>query len=151
DQPPAVGAERQADDQAGVTAEGVDRLARVAVPDSHGTILTARGDPPAVRAERQGVDLPIVSPEGGLEVLSGLYVPDFDRVLLTSRRQPTTIRAEGHVQTWPGEARAKRVARFLLQVEAHRVQEHHAPVPARRSQVPAVAAKDQCADIPFGE
>src|SRR5262249_30975860 len=101
----------------------------------------------AVGAERQGVDLTLVSPED-LEFLAGLDVPDLDRVLLTSRRQPPPVRAEGHVHTRPGDPRAKSSARSLLLVEAHRVPELDLPVAARRSQVPAVAAKDQSADFP---
>src|SRR5262249_5485612 len=116
DQPPAVGAERHAADEACVTAEGVAQLSRVAVPDLHVAMLPGRCDPPAivVGAERQGVDLPPVSLEGGLEFLAGLHVPDLDRVLLTSRREPTTVRAKGHVHTRPRDPRAKGEASFLL-------------------------------------
>src|SRR5262249_10155726 len=141
DQAQAVGAERHAADQARVTAEGVTQLSSVAVPDFHGAILPSRDNPPAiVGAERPGVDLTLVSPEG-MQFLAGLYVLDLDRVLLTSRRQPTAVRTEGHVHTRPGDARAKRGARYLLLVEAGGVPELHDPVAARRSQVPAVAAK----------
>src|SRR5262249_54630630 len=151
DQPPAVRAERQADDETCVTAEGVDQLASVAVPDFHGAILPARGDPPAIvlGAERQVVDLPLVSWEG-FEFFAGIHVPDLDRVLSPSRRQPTTVRAEGHVHTRPGDPRANGgAAGFLLLVEARRVPEHHAPVEAHRSQGLTVAAKDQWADSPL--
>src|SRR5262245_695785 len=122
----------------------------MAVPDFHGAILPARGDPPAivVGAERKGVDLTPVSPEGGLEFLAGLYVPDLEGVLLPPRRQPPAVRAEGHVHTRPGDPRAKGAARFLLLVEARRVPELHDPVAARRSQVFAVAAKHHSADFP---
>src|SRR5262245_37770788 len=71
DQESAVGAERHADDEAGVTAEGADQLSGIAVPDFHRAVLPGGGDPPAivVGTERQGVDLPAVSlravpPEG---------------------------------------------------------------------------------------
>src|SRR5207247_162964 len=108
------------------------------------------GDPPAivVGAERQGVDLTSLSTES-LEFLAGLHVPDLDRVLLTTRREPPAVRAEGHVHTRPGDPRAEGEASFLLLVEARRVPELHDPVAARRSQVNAVAAKDQSADFPF--
>src|SRR5262249_48815704 len=112
--------------------------------------LTRRGEPAAVAAERQGVDIPPVSPEG-LEFLAGLCVPDLDRVLLTSRRQPPPVRAEGHVYARPGDPRADGWdTGLLLFAQARRVPELHGPVGARRCQVPAVAAKDQSPDFPFG-
>src|SRR5215471_18467956 len=40
DQQPAVGAERQAADEAGVAAEAADQLSGVTVPDFHGAVLT---------------------------------------------------------------------------------------------------------------
>src|SRR5262245_59724764 len=46
-QPPAVRAERQAADKAGVTPETADQLSGVTVPDFHGAVLAARGDPTA--------------------------------------------------------------------------------------------------------
>ena len=66
DQAPAVGAERHAADEAGVTAEGADQLPGAAVPDLHGAVLTRRGDPPAivVGAERHGVNVPACVPGG---------------------------------------------------------------------------------------
>src|SRR5262245_26796257 len=150
DQDPAVGAERQAADEAGMAAEVEEQLAGAAVPDFHGAVLPRRGYPPAlvVGAERQGVDLPVVPPEGE-KFSAGLHVPDLDRVLLAPRRQAAAVRAEGHVQARPGDAPAQGEARFLLLVEALRVPELHDPVAARRSQVNAVAAEDQCADCPF--
>src|SRR5262249_51954111 len=133
-----------------VTAEGADTLSGVAVPESDGGILPARGDPPAavIGAERQGVDFALVSPEGGLEFFAGLYVPDLDRVLLASRRQPPAVRAEGHVHTRPRDPCAEK-ARFLLLVQPLRVPELHDPVAARRSEVLAIAAKHQSEDFSF--
>src|SRR5262249_37840438 len=122
----------------------------VAVPDSHGAVLTRRGDPPAivVGAERQGVHLPVVSPKG-IQLLAGLHVPDLDRVPLASRSQPPAVRAEGDSHTIPRGPCLKRVTRFLLLVEALRVPEFHDPVAARRSEVLAITAKHQSEDFPF--
>src|SRR5262249_21407681 len=75
DQAPAVGAERHAADLAQVTAEGADQLSSVAVPDFHGAILPGRRDPSSIAAERQGVDLTLVSSKGGLDFFAGLCVP----------------------------------------------------------------------------
>src|SRR5262249_33106248 len=72
-----------------------------------------------------------------------------DRVLLAPRCQPPAVRAEGHVHTSPRDPCVKRVARFLLLVEALRVPEFHDPVEARRSEVLAIATKHQSADSPF--
>src|SRR5262249_47547601 len=84
----------------------------------------------------------------------GLQVPDLDRVPLTAHGQPPAIRAEGHVDTRPGDPRAKDEASFFLLVQAALVQplripEFYGPVAARRSQLLAVLAKHQSADIPF--
>src|SRR5262249_23554639 len=128
DQAPAVWAERQAADEAGVTPEAADQLSGVTVPDFHGAVLPRRGDPPGVApprrgapqavggTERHGVDLPVVSPEG-LEFLAGLHVPDLDRVFLTPRHQPLAVRAERHVQTRPGDPGAEGERGFLLLVQ----------------------------------
>src|SRR5262249_4384079 len=78
-QPPAIGGERQAADEPGMAAKLPDKFSRARVPDAHGTVLTGRGDPPAVRAEGHGanvgVDFPAAPPEGGQQV-TGLHVPD---------------------------------------------------------------------------
>src|SRR5262245_49283377 len=155
DQEPAVGAERQTADEAGVAAEVADQLARVAVPDLNDTVLTRRGDPPAilVGTERQGGAFSLASPEG-LEFLPRLRVSDLDRVPLTARRQPPAIRAEGDVYTRPGDPRGKGESRLLLLCQARLVQpfripEFYGPVGARRSKLLAVLAKDQSADVPF--
>src|SRR5206468_3929795 len=79
-QTPTVGAERQATDEAGVTVEGEDQFSGPAVPDLDLAILTARGDPPAVGAERHRVDLPAVPPECHRRLAALLRVPDLDRV-----------------------------------------------------------------------
>src|SRR5262245_11403458 len=73
DQAPAVGAERQAADEAGVTAEAADQLSGVAVPDFHGAVFARSGDPPAilVGAERQGIDRATVFSLEGLTFLAG--------------------------------------------------------------------------------
>src|SRR5262245_58803959 len=87
-QVPAVGAERQAADKAGVTAEVALQLSAVAVPDFHGTVFTCCGDPPAivVGTERHRVDLPaMLSPERQ-NIVACLDVPNDDGVLLTRRR-----------------------------------------------------------------
>src|SRR5262245_54132970 len=116
DQPSAVGAERQAADEAGVTAEVANYLSGATIPDLHCAVLTRRGDPPAlvVGAECQGVDLPIVAPEGREKLPAGLHVPDLERVLLAPRRQPPAVGAEGHIQTRSGNPRLKDDAGFLL-------------------------------------
>src|SRR5262249_7198784 len=117
----------------------------------HGAVLTRRGDPPAslIGAERQGVDLAVMSPEG-VKLARGvvLQVPDLDRILLAPGCQPPAVRAEGHVQTRSGDPRADQ-ARFLLLLQPLRVPEFHIPVSARRSQVLAALAKDQPGDFPF--
>src|SRR5262249_21056066 len=102
-QPPAVGAERQAADQAGVAAEAVDRFPGPAVPNLHGAVLAPGGDPPAlvVRAERHRVHVPAVTPPEGLKFLAVPHVPDLDRVLRPARHQPPAVRAEGDVQARP--------------------------------------------------
>src|SRR5262245_11071735 len=117
DQQPAIGAERQAADKAGVTAEAADQLSGVAVPDFHGAVLTRRGEPFSVGAERHGVDVSVVSLEG-LKRLAVLHVPDLDGVRRTPGRQPSAVQAEGHTQTRTGDARAKGVARSFLLVQA---------------------------------
>src|SRR6266852_6249642 len=101
----AVGTERQAADETGVASEAVDQFPAAAVPDLHGAVLPAGGDPPAlvVGAEGHRVDVPAVSREGA-QLLAGLHVPDLDRVPITPRRQPPTVRAKGHVQTRPGNS-----------------------------------------------
>src|SRR4029079_18711647 len=91
DQAPAVGAERHAGDDAGVTAEGADQFPTAAVPDLHGAVLTPRGDPPAVVAERHGVNVPPVSREG-LQHLAGSHVPDLDQLPLHARWPPVSLR-----------------------------------------------------------
>src|SRR5262249_46448459 len=74
DQEPSVGAERKAADEAQMTAEVVDDLASVAVPDFHGAVLTPRGDPPAIEAERHSVDVSFVSLQGSKR-LAVLHIP----------------------------------------------------------------------------
>src|SRR5437867_12059931 len=64
DQALAVEPERQAVDEAGMAAKRTDYLSGVAVPDLYGTVLTGRGDPPAIGAEGHGVDITGVPPEG---------------------------------------------------------------------------------------
>src|SRR5262249_7601998 len=136
-QEPPIGAERQAGHEAGVAAEAADQLSGVAVPDFHGAVLTRRGDPPAslIGAERQGVDLAVMSPEGLKKLARGvvLQVPDLDRILLAPGCQPQAVRAEGHVETRSsGDPRAEQ-ARFLVLLQALRVPEFHFAVAARRS------------------
>src|SRR5688500_16816991 len=118
DQEPAVGAERQAADEALVAAETADQCAGVAVPDFHGAVLTRRGDPPAtvVGAERHGVDVSVVSPEG-TKLPALLHVPDLNRILLAPRRQPPAIWAENHAQAWAGNPRPEGDTRPHLPVE----------------------------------
>src|SRR5260370_7894361 len=64
DQAPAVGAERDAADEAGVAAEGADQLSGMAVPDFHRAILPGGAAPPAIvaGAERPPLHLPPASP-----------------------------------------------------------------------------------------
>src|SRR5438876_855420 len=150
DQEPAVGAERQAGDDAHVTAEVADQRARVAVPDFHGAVFTPRGDPPAVLvgAESDGIDFSVMSLEG-LKLPACLDVPDFDRVLLTSRGQPLAIRAEGHVHTRSGDPRLEGAVSYLNLIEPLRVPDLHNSVTAGRGEPPSVGAEDQSLDIPL--
>src|SRR5262245_17366583 len=151
DQPPVVGAERHAGDEAGVPAEAVDQLAGPAVPDLYGAVLTPRGDPPAVVAERHGGNVPPV-PRKGLQHVAGLHVPDLDQVVLTARGQPLTVGAEGHVHTRPGHPRVvEGEARCWLPIQVLLVQAGHVPqldlsISARRRQVPADAAEHHSSD-----
>src|SRR5262245_39348268 len=142
EQPPAVGAERHAADQADVAAEGTDQAVLVvAIPDLDSAVLTRRGDPPAlaVRAEGHGTDVPGVSAEG-LQLLAGLHVPDLDGVPFASRHQAPAVGAERHGQTIAAVLRVEGAAGFLFLLQAGRVPQIHLAVAARRSQVPAVGA-----------
>src|SRR5262245_56384616 len=79
----AVRGKRQAAHEGGMAAETADERARMAVPDADGAALARGGDPPAVGAEGQRVDVPAGPFEGGELELQGLHIPDLDRVFLT--------------------------------------------------------------------
>src|SRR5262249_47340549 len=145
-QEPAVGAERQAGDEARVAAEAADQRPGVAVPDFHGTVFPRRGDPLAlgVGAERRRPDVSAMSPEGLL--LAGLDVPDLYRVLLTPRDQAPAVGAERQRHNPGVGVRAEGPARLLLLAQTGRVPEFHRSVAVRRSEVQAVAAKNKSSD-----
>src|SRR3954453_9355033 len=120
----------------------------MAVPDLHGAVLTCRGEPAAVGAKGDGVDVAVVPPEGG-QHLAGLHVPDLGRVLLAARFQPLPIRAECHVQTRPGRMREKSTEWFLrlsLFTKLCRVPPFDLPAAAHRSQVFSVGAEHHAPD-----
>src|SRR5262249_52177529 len=104
-------------------------------------------------AEPHGVGFPLVALERS-KFLAVPHIPDFDCVLLPSGRQPPAIRAKAQAQPRTSDPRAKREARSSLLFEALLVQplcvpEFYFPVAARRSQMLAVAAEDDSADLPF--
>src|SRR5262249_19079521 len=141
EQPPAVGAERHAADEAGVAAEGADQsVLVVGIPHPDGAVLTPRSEPPAVGAEGHGTDVPGVSAEGPAHSPPGLDVPNLDGVLFASRHQAPAVRAERHGQTIAAALRVED-AGFLFLFQAGRVPQVHLPVAARRSHVPAVGAE----------
>src|SRR5262245_29796496 len=125
-----------------MAAETADRRAAgVAVPDSHRAPLAPRGDPPAIGAESDRVDVPAGSFED-LPRLAGLNVPDLDGVFLTPGREALAVRTERDVQTRPVDARPEFGTRFfLLRVQPGRVPELDQSVPAHRGEVPAAGTE----------
>ena len=63
----AVGVERDADDRIGVRVEGLDHVARPAVPDLDGPVPARGGESFSVGAERQAVDFRLVPKDQRLD------------------------------------------------------------------------------------
>ncbi len=96
DEPPAVRAEGQGLDGPGVSPAHGERGAGVSVPQPHGAVVAAGGQPAAIRAEAHRFDgIALLSPGHG-DRAAGRRLPQAQRVVLGDGSQPAAVGAEGH-------------------------------------------------------
>src|SRR5207253_86721 len=124
--------------------QGVKARSAAHVPELHGLVPAARGDPPAVRAESHAPDFIVVGKGQGLRpraARQGACIPDADGPIYTGRGEALGVWAEGN--TMAREAVAAEVEDLLPSLRVPKLDRF---IYAGGGQAPAVATKGQAHD-----
>src|SRR4051794_31249118 len=90
---PAIRAESEAHDDAGVTSQSAQRFPGLRIPDPDRGIFTGSGEPAILPIQRNSPDLSSVSSES-FEFLAARGVPNLHGVSFSPGNQPLTVGAE---------------------------------------------------------